>query len=153
MTKIDNFLRPVPKTDNFLWPTGISGKFFKVQIQSCKCKFFKELIASLYGINRGRIENSIGDLLCYARFTRFRFFSGSFWIFDFFLRQLFSKFVRRCFGRLDGSIRALRKVRFRSEIDNFIESISHFPDGPQRSQMVNARDQSYCTNHRSRCEA
>ena len=25
MIKIDNFLRPVPKTDNFLWPAGISG--------------------------------------------------------------------------------------------------------------------------------
>ena len=33
------------------------------------------------------------------------------------------KFVRRCFGRRDGSIRALRKVRIRNEIDNFIESI------------------------------
>ena len=42
----------------------------------------------------------------------------------FLLRQLFLKFVRRCFGRLDGSLRALRKVRFRNEIDNFIESIS-----------------------------
>ena len=52
------------------------------------------------------------------------FFFNSFWIFDFFLRQLFLKFVRRCFGRLDGSIRALRKVRIRNETDNFIESIS-----------------------------
>ena len=52
------------------------------------------------------------------------FFFDSFWIFDFFLRQLFLKFVRRCFGRLDGSIRALRKVRIRNETDNFIESIS-----------------------------
>ena len=39
----------------------------------------------------------------------------SFLIFDFFLRQLFLKFVRRCFGRLDGSIRALRKRRFRNK--------------------------------------
>ena len=51
-------------------------------------------------------------------------FFHSFWIFEFFLRQLFLKFVRRCFGRLDGSIRALRKVRIRNETDNFIESIS-----------------------------
>ena len=36
----------------------------------------------------------------------------------------FSKFVRRCFGGLDGSIRALRNVRIRNETDNFIESIS-----------------------------
>ena len=42
----------------------------------------------------------------------------------FFLRQLFLKFVRRCFGRLDGSIRALRKRRSSNETDNFIESIS-----------------------------
>ena len=41
-----------------------------------------------------------------------------------FLRQLFLECVRRCFGGLDGSIRALRKVRFRNETDNFIESIS-----------------------------
>ena len=34
---------------------------------------------------------------------------------DFFLRQLFLKCVRRCFGRLDGSIRALRKRRFRNK--------------------------------------
>ena len=32
--------------------------------------------------------------------------------------------MRRCFGRLDGSIRAFRKVRIRNETDNFIESIS-----------------------------
>ena len=100
------------------------------------------VIASLKGINSQWIENSIGDLLCYARFTRFWFFLfNSFWIFDFFLRQLFLKFVRLCFGRLDGSIRALRKVRFRNEIDNFIESMSQMvprwsPDGPQSSQMV-----------------
>ena len=55
-----------------------------------------------------------------------------FWIFYFFLRQLFLKFVRRCFGRLDGSIRALRKVRIRNETDNFFESISQMvPRGPQ----------------------
>ena len=57
-----------------------------------------------------------------------------FWLFLIFLStlfgylifcpQLFLKFVRRCFGRLDGSIRALRKVRIRNETDNFIESIS-----------------------------
>ena len=66
---------------------------------------------------------------------------NSFRIFDFFLRQLVLKFVRRCFGRLDGSMRALRKIRFRNETDNFIESISQMvprwspevPDGPQRS--------------------
>ena len=36
-------------------------------------------------------------------------------IFVFFLQGKIIKFVRRCFGRLDGSIRALRKVRFRNE--------------------------------------
>ena len=34
-------------------------------------------------------------------------FVHSFWIFDFFQRQFFLKFVRRCFGRLDGSIYTL----------------------------------------------
>ena len=71
----------------------------------------------------------------------FDFVVHPFLIFDFFLRQLFLKFVRQCFGRLDGSIRALRKVRIRNETDNFIESISQMvprwspevPDGPQRS--------------------
>ena len=82
----------------------------------------------------------------------FDLFSTLFGYLFFFLRQLFSKFVRRCFGRLDdGSIRSLRKVRIRNETDNFIESISQMvptgpqmvprgprwsPDGPQRSQMV-----------------
>ena len=71
----------------------------------------------------------------------FDFCSTRFFVIRFFLRHLFLKFVRRCFGRLDGSIRALRKVRFRNEIDNFIESMSQMvprwspqvPDGPQRS--------------------
>ena len=48
-------------------------------------------------------------------FSPFFYFFHSFWIFDFFLRQLFLKFERRCFGRLDGSIRALRKRRFRNK--------------------------------------
>ena len=67
-------------------------------------------------------------------FSPFLIFFNSFWIFEFFLRQLFLKFVRRCFGRLDGSIRALRKVRIRNDNDNFIESISQMV--PRWSQMV-----------------
>ena len=62
----------------------------------------------------------------------------------FFLRQRFLKFVRQCFGRLDGSIRALRKIRIRNEIDNVIESISQMvprwspevPRGPRWSPEV-----------------
>ena len=77
-------------------------------------------------------------------FPDFDLFFNSFVIFDFFLRQLVLKFVRQCFGRLDGSIRALRKVRLRNKTDNFIESISQMvprwspevPDGPQGSQMA-----------------
>ena len=42
-------------------------------------------------------------------------FFGSCLIFDFSYKEQIVKFVRRCFGRLDGSIRALRKVRFRSD--------------------------------------
>ena len=84
---------------------------------------------------------SIGDLLCYACFCPFLIFFDSFLRFDFFLRQLFLKFVRRCFGRLDGSIRALRKVRFRNEIDNFIESMSQMvprwsPEVPKTDNLT-----------------
>ena len=32
MTKIDNFFRPVPKTDNFLWPAGISETRYPIRI-------------------------------------------------------------------------------------------------------------------------
>ena len=71
----------------------------------------------------------------------FLIFSHSFWIFEFFLRQLFLKFVRRCFGRLDGSIRALRKRRSSNETDNFIESISQMvPRGPRWSPEVPKTD-------------
>ena len=49
-------------------------------------------------------------------------------------------FARYSFRR-DGSIRALRKVRFRNEIDNFIESISQMvprwsPDVPKTDNFL-----------------
>ena len=96
----------------------------------------------LQGIGvRDFYRNSIGDLLCYACFWQFLIFLLFSDICFFSYKKKIVKFVRRCFGRLDGSIRALRKVRIRNETDNFIESISQMvprwspevPDGPQRS--------------------
>ena len=83
----------------------------------------------------------IGDFSAMPVFTRCWSFLIVFWYLIFSYKEKIVRFVRRCFGRLDGSIRALRKVRFRNEIDNFIESMSQMvprwspevPDGPQRS--------------------
>ena len=60
-------------------------------------------------------RNFYRGFFCYACFCPFLIFFDSFLIFDFFLQGKIVRFVRRCFGRLDGSIRALRKVRFRNE--------------------------------------
>ena len=48
-------------------------------------------------------------------FVRFWSFLTVFWYLIFSYKEKIVRFVRRCFGRLDGSIRALRKVRFRNE--------------------------------------
>ena len=73
-------------------------------------------------------------------------FRRFFLIFDFFVRQLFLTNAPAVLGRRDGSIRALRKVRIRNEIDNFIESMSQMvPRGPRWSELIkpHPRDSGY----------